>query len=182
MADQRIQYTEELVGANHPTKTDSINRLALCFLDSSGYPKSTANANFRIDLNATAYTIGANSSGKIAFSAANLIDSNGGWVPSTIYKTPVIGTYVFGFNFYFSFASTSSAYAQISILKNAAGILSHILRPASTLSASESISIIDYSSSTGNAYAVDYINYSAGALNIYGNVGFTNFWGCKIGG
>ena len=29
MADQRIVYTEEMVGAGHPTKTDTLNRLAL---------------------------------------------------------------------------------------------------------------------------------------------------------
>jgi len=29
MADQRIQYTEEMVGAGHPTKIDTLNRLAL---------------------------------------------------------------------------------------------------------------------------------------------------------
>ncbi len=29
MADQRIQYTEELVGAGHPTKADTLNRLVL---------------------------------------------------------------------------------------------------------------------------------------------------------
>lgn len=29
MADQRAQYSEEAVGANHPTKADVINRLAL---------------------------------------------------------------------------------------------------------------------------------------------------------
>ncbi len=29
MADQRAQYNEEAVGANHPTKADVINRLAL---------------------------------------------------------------------------------------------------------------------------------------------------------
>ncbi|MGD8561091.1 MAG: hypothetical protein PVG03_01080 [Desulfarculaceae bacterium] len=29
MSDQRVQYNEELVGANHPTKSDTLNRLAL---------------------------------------------------------------------------------------------------------------------------------------------------------
>lgn len=29
MSDQRIQYDEEMVGANHPTKSDTLNRLAL---------------------------------------------------------------------------------------------------------------------------------------------------------
>lgn len=31
MADQRIQYTEEMVGAGHPQKADTLNRLATAF-------------------------------------------------------------------------------------------------------------------------------------------------------
>ncbi|MGD8561092.1 MAG: hypothetical protein PVG03_01085 [Desulfarculaceae bacterium] len=29
MSDQRIQYSEEMVGADHPTKSDTLGRLAL---------------------------------------------------------------------------------------------------------------------------------------------------------
>uniref|UniRef100_A0A6H1ZV74 Uncharacterized protein n=1 Tax=viral metagenome TaxID=1070528 RepID=A0A6H1ZV74_9ZZZZ len=29
MADQRIQYTEEMVGAGHPTKSDTLNRIMI---------------------------------------------------------------------------------------------------------------------------------------------------------
>ncbi len=36
MADQRAQYTEEAVGAGHPTKADVINRLALVEHDNEG--------------------------------------------------------------------------------------------------------------------------------------------------
>ncbi len=39
MADMRIQYTEEMVGANHPTKADSLNRLALVEHNSDGTHK-----------------------------------------------------------------------------------------------------------------------------------------------
>ncbi|MEE9241490.1 MAG: hypothetical protein V3U53_09930, partial [bacterium] len=38
MADQRIQYTEEMVGANHATKADTLNRLALKYLNNDGSP------------------------------------------------------------------------------------------------------------------------------------------------
>ena len=41
MADQRIQYTEELVGANHAVKTDTINRLSLVEHNNDGTHKST---------------------------------------------------------------------------------------------------------------------------------------------
>ncbi|MBI5469027.1 MAG: hypothetical protein HY891_07815 [Deltaproteobacteria bacterium] len=41
MADQRIQYNEQLVGAGHPTKTDTVNRLALVEHNNDGTHKST---------------------------------------------------------------------------------------------------------------------------------------------
>jgi phage-related tail fiber protein len=40
--DQRIQYTEELVGANHPTKTDTINRLSQIEHNTDGTHKHQA--------------------------------------------------------------------------------------------------------------------------------------------
>lgn len=39
MADERILYTEELVGANHGTKADTLNRLTLAWHDNDGSPK-----------------------------------------------------------------------------------------------------------------------------------------------
>lgn len=39
MADQRIQYTEEMVGAGHPTKSDTLNRLSLVEHNSDGTHK-----------------------------------------------------------------------------------------------------------------------------------------------
>lgn len=39
MADQRIVYTEEMVGAGHPTKSDTLNRLALVEHDTDGTHK-----------------------------------------------------------------------------------------------------------------------------------------------
>jgi hypothetical protein len=39
MSDMRIQYDEEMVGAGHPTKSDTLNRLALVECDSDGHGK-----------------------------------------------------------------------------------------------------------------------------------------------
>ncbi len=39
-ADQRIQYTEEMVGAGHPTKSDTLNRLTLVEHNTDGTHKS----------------------------------------------------------------------------------------------------------------------------------------------
>ena len=44
MADQRIQYTEEMVGANHPTKSDTLNRLSLVDHENNGGHKTVADA------------------------------------------------------------------------------------------------------------------------------------------
>ena len=45
MADQRAQYNEEAVGANHPTKADVINRLALVEHGTDGVHGATARAS-----------------------------------------------------------------------------------------------------------------------------------------
>lgn len=37
MSDMRIQYTEDMVGAGHPTKGDTLNRLALVEADDDGH-------------------------------------------------------------------------------------------------------------------------------------------------
>ena len=42
MADQRIQYTEEMVGANHPSKSDTLNRLTLVEHDTDGTHKAAS--------------------------------------------------------------------------------------------------------------------------------------------
>lgn len=44
MADQRALYTEEAVGAGHPTKTDTINRLALVEHENDGTHKTAIQA------------------------------------------------------------------------------------------------------------------------------------------
>ena len=42
MADQRIQYTEEMVGNGHPTKADTLNRHANVEHNSDGTHKAAA--------------------------------------------------------------------------------------------------------------------------------------------
>ena len=44
MADQRILYSEEMVGANHATKADTLNRLTVVDHEQNGGHKSDANA------------------------------------------------------------------------------------------------------------------------------------------
>ncbi|MBI3024385.1 MAG: hypothetical protein HYY66_01670 [Candidatus Tectomicrobia bacterium] len=60
MADQRAQYTEEAVGAGHPTKADVINRLALVEHNTDGTHKADATL-----AKAAAYTVAAADKGKL---------------------------------------------------------------------------------------------------------------------
>lgn len=50
MADQRAQYTEEAIGAGHPTKADTINRLALIEHNTDGTHKYDITGYKEIDL------------------------------------------------------------------------------------------------------------------------------------
>jgi len=44
MADQRIQYTEQMVGNGHPTYSDTLNRLTLVGHNSDGSHKGYVEA------------------------------------------------------------------------------------------------------------------------------------------
>lgn len=62
MADLRALYTEEAVGANHPTKADVINRLTLAYHNNDGTPKLLAalahkNGTNQTDLASGAFTL-----------------------------------------------------------------------------------------------------------------------------
>ncbi len=53
MADQRIQATEEMVGANHATKSDTLNRLTLVEHNNDGTHNSTQTARAWLNFNGT---------------------------------------------------------------------------------------------------------------------------------
>ncbi|MBN2437975.1 MAG: hypothetical protein JXL20_05170 [Deltaproteobacteria bacterium] len=52
-ADQRIQYTEEMVGAGHPTKGDTLNRLMLIEHNTDGTHKADAGTTLGVVLKST---------------------------------------------------------------------------------------------------------------------------------
>jgi hypothetical protein len=52
-ADQRIQYTEEMVGASHPTKSDTLNRLSLVEHNTDGTHKAAAGTTLGVVLKST---------------------------------------------------------------------------------------------------------------------------------
>ncbi len=49
MADQRIQYTERMVGAGHPTYADTLNRLQLVEHNSDGTHKTVTQTFETVD-------------------------------------------------------------------------------------------------------------------------------------
>lgn len=53
MADQRIQHTEEMVGAGHATKSDTLNRLALVEHNNDGTHNSQQAARAWVNFNGT---------------------------------------------------------------------------------------------------------------------------------
>jgi len=69
MADQRIQYTEEMVGAGHPTKSDTLNRLSLVEHNTDGTHK---------DISATSVTasgvVKTNSTGTLDVAAGKTVN------------------------------------------------------------------------------------------------------------
>lgn len=77
MADQRIQYTEEMVGAGHSTKADTLNRLARAFaLENDG---TFQDHYIRIiDEKAATVTSGTFTSGAWRTRDLNTIDSDVG--------------------------------------------------------------------------------------------------------
>lgn len=83
MADERIQHTEQMVGAGHGTKTDTLNRLTLVEHNDDGThkePLASLNSNFLVEHNSDgthassgeSYSAGEN---LIALSSAGQSDS-----------------------------------------------------------------------------------------------------------
>ncbi|HHD11906.1 MAG TPA: hypothetical protein ENK42_05640 [Deltaproteobacteria bacterium] len=90
MPDQRIQYTEELVGAGHPTKPDTLNRLVLVEHNNDGTHK---------EYNAVAYLSAAQSLAnvtwtKIAFDTVMVNNGNGFDTANNRFVAPVDGRYL----------------------------------------------------------------------------------------
>lgn len=68
MADLRAQYTEEAVGANHPTKADVVNRLALAALNNDG---RLLLKGARVHKNGTNQTIATGTATKLTWSTVD---------------------------------------------------------------------------------------------------------------
>ena len=69
MADQRAQYNEEAVGANHPTKADVINRLALVEHGTDGVHGAAARAS----MGTAPLVLGSDADGDMYYRASSLL-------------------------------------------------------------------------------------------------------------
>jgi len=73
MADQRIIYTEEMVGASHPTKDDTLNRHALIEHDNDGTHKVVNTGYVTVASHATTSAIWAAAGNTINFTGTETI-------------------------------------------------------------------------------------------------------------
>ena len=85
MADQRFQAVERVVGANHPTLTDTINRLTLVGHNTDGTHKSgigSVDCSAYTDLDTAVSTIGATVTTLVISTAVNMTDDT--TIPATL--------------------------------------------------------------------------------------------------
>lgn len=104
MADKRIKYTDEMIGANHPMKADTLNALKLVEHDSSGFHRSISFPSFFVHLNGTVslYTT-ANEQKKVPFGVSTAgieWDDASGFDSSGYYTIPKTGKWFLSVNLY----------------------------------------------------------------------------------
>ncbi|MBI5237704.1 MAG: hypothetical protein HY887_04705 [Deltaproteobacteria bacterium] len=183
MSDQRILYTEEMVGASHPSKSDTLNRLALVEHNTDGTHKTGLKSSFSAHKNAVDQTPFTTATWtQITFSTAEW-DTNGNFASNAF--TPPAGKYQLNFAVEFSKSNaTGNLGASIAIYKN--GILykeGMSLNAASYAAATEiglvgSVLVDANGTDVFTVYAV--FTFTSGIITVSGAVAETYFQGCRI--
>lgn len=81
MADERLQHTEQMVGAGHATKTDTLNRLTLIEHNSDGThkePLASLNSNFLVEHNSDGTHMSSGGSPNYSVGEKIIASSNAG--------------------------------------------------------------------------------------------------------
>ncbi|MEK6532104.1 MAG: glycosyl hydrolase family 28-related protein [Deltaproteobacteria bacterium] len=168
MTDQRILYTDWLTGANHPTKTDTLNRLALIGHNNDGSHKAWVDVK---EYGATGD--GVTDDTTAIQNAINTLSASGGTVlfPLGTYlisSTLTVPSYVFlvGVSRYRSQLKAASAITMVSFPdRDSAGIMQMLLTGNSTASVGIDIGA---GSNTVHIRDVQVHNCSAsGGIGIY---------------
>lgn len=180
MADQRIQYTDEMVGAGHPSKTDTLNKLALTIVDSSGYPRSTAFPAFKAGA-ASTLTVSANSTWQIIFGNESYDNSNSYDSTTGKFVTPSTGQYLFGANLLITNHSNASIFEYVGLQKNGSDIkYFYALHPSSGTIQPINFTAFAYASAISTfTFAID--NRGDSSLALASGVEYNSIWGIKIG-
>jgi hypothetical protein len=156
MADQRIKYNEEMVGANHPMKGDTLNRLKLVDHDSSGFHRSTAFPSFFAHLGGTniSQTSGYTVIPFGASTARRSFDNASGFDSSGYYVVPKTGKWFLSVNVYSCNISTLAGTELVLVTKT---------------TVNDSASALFFADQTGNAstaarsfFAHDVVPLTAG--------------------
>lgn len=113
-ADQTIQYNEKMVGANHPTLSDTLNRLTLIKHNTDGTHKQSS---FSVHKNGAGQTITTTTPQQVTW-PAELWDTNNNFA-TDLFTPTIAGKYHFDVNIHWtSFADGVPCY--IKIYKNGA--------------------------------------------------------------
>lgn len=183
MADQRIQYSEEQVGANHATKTDTLNRLTLVDHNNDGTHKSILHPYFAAHRNGVNHTGFAASTWTRISLTTEEADSHGYFDSTTNYRfLPLVAGW-YSFNGAVPFLGIAAGYAaQAALYKNGTPMRGNTIQNISTTTRDLYIPI------SGQFYlggASDYVElwcYHNDTVprDVFGNTVYLYLNGCKI--
>jgi len=184
MADVRVKSTELMVGYNHATLTDTINRAFLIAHDSSGHHTTADFYAFSIHPNGTKTTGSSGTAGTcidIKFSTNGILFNRGGFeLSSTSVKMPSSGDY-----FIIGQAriahNSSNVYASLAIYRNGSelktGGIDHVAAPGTVICYVHSLV---HCNSTTDVFSVKFWN-DDGLATCSGSAVDTFFQGWKVG-
>jgi len=123
MADVRILYTEEAIGAGHPTKSDVLNRPILVAHDASGHHSSVDFPALSMDVNGTARVL-SSAAGVIPLSTSGGEIFNRGYtIASTYFKMPQTGKYLYSATLTFHGSTGINEVSVLGLYRNSSWIL-----------------------------------------------------------
>lgn len=155
MADQRIQYTEQMVGAGHPSLSDTLNRLALVEHDTDGTHKAAARTTLGL-----ATTDGPTfdhvhlTSGQVGFPGAavpsadaNTLDDyeEGAWTPGVAFGGGTTGAT-------YNAAATVGYYTRVGNIVHVSGLC--VLTAKGSSSGDATITGLPFATANNNAAAI----------------------------
>ncbi|MEK6532105.1 MAG: hypothetical protein AABZ23_06415 [Deltaproteobacteria bacterium] len=175
MADQRIQYSEEMVGANHATKSDTLNRLALIDHNNDGTHK---NPSFHVHNNAVDLTLITGAGTVLTWSTAEF-DTHTGF-SSTKYTPSVAGKYLLSAAV--TIKTPQSTLISVSIRKNGTVYKSCRFDGTGTTNKTLNVTCVASANGTTDYFDVSVYQESGSSKSTDGTASETYYSGCRIDG